>query len=247
MNDTKAKVRLNNLFLLLTLLTLALIIQYLYGQNTISVFNAWLPLSGKVIVIDPGHGGVDGGASFNNILEKNINLEVSLKLKQMLEKEGANIIMTRAKDVALDHLNNKNEYRHKRDLISRVDIINNTRPDIFLSIHVNAERSSPKVQGPMVFYFYDSVNSRQLAQCLQKKLEEAYVEVGHMVPSRRPYDNMSLFILKNTKPPGVIVELGFITNSRDRQLLTTQDFQNRISKAIVLAIKEYFSDSVKFY
>ena len=62
-----------------------------------------------------------------------------------------------------------------------------------------------------------------------------------MVPSRRPYDNMSLFILKNTKPPGVIVELGFITNSRDRQLLTTQDFQNRISKAIVLAIKEYFS------
>jgi len=242
MNDTKAKVRLNNLFLLITLLTLALIIQYLYGQNTvISVFNAWLPLSGKVIVIDPGHGGVDGGANFNNILEKDINLDVSLKLKQMLEKESANVIMTRTKDIALDHLNKKNEYRHKRDLISRVDIINNARPDIFLSIHVNAERSSPKTAGPMVFYFYDSVNSRQLAQYLQKKIEEAYIEGGHTVPSRKPYANTSLFILKNTEPPGVIVELGFITNSRDRQLLTTQDFQNRISKAIVLAIKEYFS------
>ncbi|NLZ52278.1 MAG: cell wall hydrolase [Thermoanaerobacteraceae bacterium] len=242
MKNIKAKVRRNNMFLLLVLLTLALIIQYLYGQNlATSVFSTWLPLSGKVIVIDPGHGGIDGGTSFNNILEKNINLDVSLKLKRMLEKEGANVIMTRAKDIALDHLNNKNEYRHKRDLISRVDIINNARPDIFLSIHVNAEKSSPKTAGPMVFYYFDSVKSRKLAQILQKSLETAYIEVGHEVSSRRPVGNTSLFILRNTEPPGVIVEMGFITNSWDRQLLTTQDFQKKLSKAIVIAVKEYFS------
>lgn len=242
MGENKKKVRLNNMFLLLTLLVFALVIRYLYGQNpALSVFNTWVPLSGKVIVIDPGHGGIDGGASFKNVLEKNINLEVSLKLKRILEKEGANVIMTRAKDMALDHLNRKNEYRHKRDLISRVDIINKTAPDIFLSIHVNAERSSSKTAGPMVFYFFNSIESKQLAYSLQKKLEEAYAQAGHNVSSRKPVGNTSLYILRTAKPPGVIVELGFITNPKDRELLTTQDFQKRISMAIVLAIKEYFS------
>ena len=86
----------------------ALIVRYIYGQGpAVSAFRAWIPLSGKVIVIDPGHGGIDGGASFNNVLEKNMNLEVSLKLKRMLERDGANVILTRAKDVSLDHLNRK--------------------------------------------------------------------------------------------------------------------------------------------
>lgn len=242
MEKTKSRVRRTNLFLLLTLIILVISIQYLYGQNlAIGVFSSWLPLSGKVIVIDPGHGGIDGGATFNGILEKDINLDVSLKLKKMLEKEGANVIMTRSKDTALDHLNNKSEYRHKRDLIARADIINNSMPDIFLSIHVNAEKSSPKTAGPMVFYYFDSVQSRQLAKHLQKNLEEVYSKAGHTFPPRNPYGNTSLFLLKNTKVPGAIVEVGFITNSRDRQLLTSQDFQNKIAKAIVLAIREYFS------
>jgi len=240
--NTKWKVRYSNTIISLALLISVIAIHYLYGHNfAVSVLSTWLPLSGKVIIIDPGHGGIDGGATYNRILEKDINLDVSLKLKKMLENEGANVILTRSKDISLDHLNKKSEYRHKRDLISRVDIINNTMPDIFLSIHVNAEKSSPKTAGPMVFYHFDSVNSRRLAQYLQKKLEEAYAEVGHTTPKRKPYGNTSLFILKNTKPPGVIVELGFITNSRDRQLLTTQNFQTRIAKAIVLAIREYFS------
>ncbi len=242
MGDNKKTIRRNNIFLLLTLLVLALIMRYLCGQSpAISVFRAWVPLSGRLIVIDPGHGGIDGGASYKNVLEKNINLEVSLKLKRMLEKEGVNVIMTRAKDISLDHLNKKNEYRHKRDLISRVDIINKTAPDIFLSIHVNAERSSSKTVGPMVLYFLNSMESKQLAYSLQKKLEQAYTQASHKIPSRKPVGNLSLYILRNTKVPGVIVELGFITNSTDRELLTTQDFQKRISTAIVLAIKEYFS------
>ena len=242
MERVKLKVPGKSTFVLATLLILALIIQYLYGKNlAVSVLSGWLPLSGKVIVIDPGHGCIDGGASFDSVLEKHINLEVSLKLKSILEKEGANVVMTRTKDIALDHLNNKSEYRHKRDLIARVDIINNSRPDIFLSLHVNAEKSSAKTRGPMVFYYYDSVKSRQLALQIQKNLEEAYIKAGHRVPARKANGNRSLFILKNTKPAGVIVELGFITNSGDRQLLTTEAFQKQIAKAMALAIKEYFS------
>jgi N-acetylmuramoyl-L-alanine amidase len=242
MEEDKKRVRRNNIFLLHTLLVFALIVRYIYGQGpAVSAFRAWIPLSGKVIVIDPGHGGIDGGASFNNVLEKNMNLEVSLKLKRMLERDGANVIMTRAKDVSLDHLNRKNEYRHKRDLISRVDIINSTAPDLFLSIHVNADRSSSKTNGPMVFYFINSIESKKIAQSIQKKLEEAYTQSGHNVSPRKPVGNISLYILRNTKVPGVIIELGFITNTKDRELLTTQAFQERISAAILLAIKEYFS------
>ena len=88
MEKTKSRVRRTNLFLLLTLLILVISIQYLYGQNlAIGVFSSWLPLSGKVIVIDPGHGGIDGGATFNGILEKDINLDVSLKLKKCWKKK----------------------------------------------------------------------------------------------------------------------------------------------------------------
>jgi len=240
--NTKFKVRSKSVFLLAAFLLVLLAVQLIYGQKlAVRVFSSRLPLGGKVIVIDPGHGGIDGGANFKNILEKDINLAVALKLKGLLEKEGANVIMTRTKDVALDHLNKKSEYRHKRDLIARVDIINNSRPDIFLSIHVNAEKSSPATRGPMLFYYYDSVKSRQLAQYLQKYLEEAFREAGHSVPARSPYGNTTLFILKNTKAPGAIVELGFITNEKDRKLLTTKDFQNRIAKAIAHATKEYFS------
>lgn len=166
---------------------------------------------------------------------------MSLKLKRILEKEGANVIMTRSKDIALDHLNKKDEYRHKRDLISRVDIINKTASDIFISIHVNAEKSSSKTAGPMVLYFLNSIESRKLANSIQKRLESAYAQTDRSVSTRKPVGNVSLYLLRKTKVPGVIVELGFITNPKDREMLIKQDFQNRISTAIVSAIKEYFS------
>ncbi|MDD4568867.1 MAG: N-acetylmuramoyl-L-alanine amidase [Tepidanaerobacteraceae bacterium] len=242
MEENKKQLRQNNIFMLLTLLAITLICRYLHGQNpAVSVFRNWVPLSGRVIVIDPGHGGIDGGANYKNVLEKNINLEVSLKLKRILEKEGANVIMTRSKDIALDHLNKKDEYRHKRDLISRVDIINKTASDIFISIHVNAEKSSSKTAGPMVLYFLNSIESRKLANSIQKRLESAYAQTDRSVSTRKPVGNVSLYLLRKTKVPGVIVELGFITNPKDREMLIKQDFQNRISTAIVSAIKEYFS------
>ena len=93
----------------------------------------------------------------------------------------------------------------------------------------------------MVFYFINSIESKKIAQSIQKKLEEAYTQSGHNVSPRKPVGNISLYILRNTKVPGVIIELGFITNTKDRELLTTQAFQERISAAILLAIKEYFS------
>lgn len=231
-----------HMYIIFILLTAAMVAKLLYGKNpALRVFRHWAPLSGRIIVIDPGHGGIDGGTyTRDGTLEKDINLQVALELKRMLEKSGVSVIMTRTRDVALDGLNDKSEYRHKRDLIARVDIINSAHPDLFLSIHVNAERSSINTRGPMVFYFRGSEESGRLAGFLQKRLEEAYESSGQKVKARKPISNSSLFLLCNTKVPGAIVELGFITNPQDKALLTSKEFQKRLSEHIVYALKDYF-------
>jgi len=229
-------------YIILALIAAIIIFILLYKKDpVIQVFRHWAPLSGRIIVIDAGHGGIDGGTYHQDgTLEKTLNLQVALKLKRLLEKTGADVIMTRTKDVALDGLNNKSEYRHKRDLIARTDIINRAHPDIFISIHVNAERGSANTRGPMVFYYRESENSRKLAGLLQKRLEEAYGSSGQAVRARRPLPNSSLFLLCNTDVPGVIVELGFITNPRDRAILTTGGFQQKLSQYMLYALEDYF-------
>lgn len=231
-----------HIYIILILVTAVIVVKLLYGKNpALRVFRHWAPLSGRIIVIDPGHGGIDGGTyTRDGTLEKDINLQVALELKRLLEKSGANVIMTRTKDVALDRLNNKSEYRHRRDLIARADIINRAHPDLFLSIHVNAERSSINTRGPMVFYFRGSDESSRLAGFLQRRLEEAYGSSGQKVKARKPISNSSLFLLCNTNVPGAIVELGFITNPQDRALLTTKEFQQKLSQHILYALKDYF-------
>lgn len=229
-------------YIVLLLAAVITIFQISYKKNlAIMVFKYWVPLAGKTIVIDPGHGGIDGGTyNRDGTLEKNINLQVAMELKSLLEKNGANVVMTRTKDVALDKLNGKSEYRHKRDLIARADIINRVRPDIFISVHVNADTSSTTVRGPMVFYFRGSEEGQRLAGFLQKRLEEAYEKSGQTVRKRKPLSNSSLFLLCNTKVPGAIVEIGFITNPQDRMLLKSLEFQRKISQHLLYAIKDYF-------
>ncbi|MDI3480685.1 MAG: N-acetylmuramoyl-L-alanine amidase [Tepidanaerobacteraceae bacterium] len=239
------EVFLSRIHIILILLAVILIDNMLSGKNpTVHVFRYWLPLSGRTIVIDAGHGGIDGGTYHKDgTLEKNINLQVALKIKNLMEKRGANVIMTRTQDVSLDSLNNKSDYRHKRDLIARSDIINKARPDIFISVHVNAERSSTSTRGPMVIYYRESEKSRRLAEFVQKRLEEAYIAAGQKIRARKPLSNSTLFLLCNTDVPGVIVELGFITNPADKSLMVKEEFQQKLSQHILFAVEDYFKKS----
>lgn len=237
--DRSAWVNLGGMLVLL--LVILILHRFTTVPRPLAVFRGWVPLAGRTIVIDPGHGGIDGGTNHRDgTLEKDINLQVSLALKRVLEKIGANVIMTRTTDTALDHLNNKDEYRHKRDLIARADIINKTSPDVFLCIHVNSERRSSKIAGPMTFYFHSNVDSRNIADLVQRRLEEVYDEAGQNIKPRTPIANSNLFILKNTQVPGVLIELGFITNQKDRALLTSSEFQQELAEAVVKGLKDYF-------
>ncbi|MGB9819279.1 MAG: N-acetylmuramoyl-L-alanine amidase family protein [Thermovenabulum sp.] len=230
-----------NIIILILILFFCLYYFIFFRISALNVFYIKKSLLGKVIVIDPGHGGIDSGAFHQDgTLEKDINLMISLKLKKALELEGAKVIMTRTTDEALDDRNNKSSSRHRRDLIARTEIINSSGANVFLSIHVNSEKVAPKVRGPMIFYFRESFESKRLAEILQKYLEKAYSSSGHRVPSRNPYPNSSLFLLCNTKIPGVIIEVGFITNAQDRQLLKTSSFQVLLAEEIKNALVEYF-------
>lgn len=197
-------------------------------------------LQGKIIVIDPGHGGIDGGTHYEEvILEKNINLAIGLKLKEELIKKGATVFMTREIDESLDdHINNGN--RHREDLNARVKIINQNNPDLFVCIHTNYAKNENRV-GPIVYYYGPSEKSRSLAEYLQTNLNNlsAYKEMNLIVNHSATAGNY--YVLRNTSPPGVIVETGFISNNVDRSLLSEEDHQNEIVTRIMEGVIEYFS------
>ncbi|GAB6098505.1 N-acetylmuramoyl-L-alanine amidase CwlD [Halanaerocella petrolearia] len=200
------------------------------------------PLSSpRVIVIDPGHGGIDGGTSHSNLLEKEINLEVGLTLKDYLEsKDSIKVIMTREEDTALDHLNNYSSSRHTRDLRARIDIINQEDVDLFISLHVDHRIGQPKMRGPVVLYYPRHSQTKVLATTLQKYLNK--IEYENLSSTyHQPKKRSDLYVLKAKNTPGVIIEVGFITNTMDQRLLQQKDYQQALARAIYKGLEEYFS------
>lgn len=126
------------------------ILQYDFSED--DSWNAWnLPLSGKVILLDPGHGGPDGGADNGNVLEKDISLEVSLKLRDYLQEQGAVVMMTREDDRDLAAEDTKGYSRRKvEDLKKRLNMINHSDADFYVSVHLNSI-PSPKWRGAQTF------------------------------------------------------------------------------------------------
>lgn len=125
------------------------------------------PLLGKTIILDAGHGGKDGGAEVGNVKEKDVNLRVVMFLKNALEEKGANVILTRSSD---DDLSEDGVSRRKKsDFDKRIEIINNTNPDIYLSIHQNIFESS-KYRGAQVFYVSNNSYNKHLAEVIQSEL-----------------------------------------------------------------------------
>jgi len=196
------------------------------------------PLKGKKIVIDPGHGGIDGGSNCRDFLEKEVNLAVARSLQQELTRHGARVFLTREKDVSLDRLNSQSSSRQRRDLYARVAIIEKVQPDIFLSIHINANRRKPSTTGSIIFYNRRIPNSEPLAAAIQTHLNRVTEKNGLKKHSPKP---AGYFLLKNTSYPGAIVELGFITNPRDKELLKQDRYQGQLIQGIVEGLQEYFS------
>jgi len=187
------------------------------------------------VVIDPGHGGRDPGkVGVNGALEKDINLAIALKLKNLLEQNDVRVIMTRTEDTGLYSENDSN--KKKSDLDKRIDIINSSGALFAVSIHQNSFSQSG-VKGAQVFYHSQSEQGRKLAEILQKQLIET-IDDGNR---RKAKSNTSYYLLKHTTCPLVIVECGYLSNHREAELLLDEEYQEKMAWAIHLGIMQWIS------
>lgn len=199
------------------------------------------PLDNIIIVIDPGHGGIDGGTNKGDILEKNINLEVGLKLRDLLMKKGARVVMTREIDKSLDDRIVGNGSRHREDLNTRVRIINESKADLFISIHVNYSKNEKKL-GPIVLHHTNSEEGRFLADHMQEYLNDISTYKKMDIDTKHNIMDGNYYIAGNTTTPGILIEMGFLSNEIDRKLLLDPNHKNEIIEQITKGIVEYFLD-----
>jgi len=188
-----------------------------------------LILSNKTITIDPGHGGKDVGTSFKDIYEKDINLSISLYLKEELENYGANVIMTRIDDYDLSTPNASR--RKKSDFDNRIKIANENNSDLVISIHQNYYKDS-KYKGTQIFY----KGSKKLADYLQKNINEN---------RKIKKISNSLYMYNKIKSDVLLIECGFLSNSSDRNKLIDKTYQKEYSKTLSKNIVKYFKENSK--
>lgn len=201
----------------------------------------------NIMVLDPGHGGMDGGAeSRSGICEKNINLAIAKEVKKMAEKDGWAVVMTREKDTSVTYKKGKKEQQSIRsikteDLLARKELIGKTAPRLAVSIHLNSYKQDPSVKGAQTFYTTGSDDevvlsqSKELGEEIQKQLIEGLQDGNHRVAMGKK----DVLLLKDAKVPTVIVECGFLSNAEEAELLQQKDYQKKLAKAIYKGIMEF--------
>ncbi|MDQ0340222.1 N-acetylmuramoyl-L-alanine amidase [Caldalkalibacillus uzonensis] len=197
-----------------------------------------LPLTGQIIIIDPGHGGRDGGASSRSgIVEKDVALAISIYLRDLLQQAGAFVIMTRDTDVDLaSEEAHRLGRRKKEDLMNRVKLINQSQGDLYVSIHLNSI-TSPNWRGAQTFYNPLWEESERLARFVQDELIRNLENTN-----RHAKKNQDIYILKASQIPGTLVEVGFLSNPHEANLLSTAEYQKKVAFAIYEGILRYYSD-----
>lgn len=173
----------------------------------------------QVVVIDAGHGGYDPGKiGVNKALEKDINLQISEKVKRYLEESGIEVVMTREKDIM--------EETKLTDMQKRVSLINKTKPVIAVSIHQNSYSDS-SVTGAQVFYYKGSEVGKEAATLMQEELKKLNSE-----NVREIKENNNFYMLKKTKVPTIIVECGFLSNAQEAEKLVSEEYQEVLAETI---------------
>ncbi len=199
------------------------------GMYNFAAPQAPVALDKNVIVIDAGHGGMDGGAvGVTGLLEKDVNLSVAKYLEELAKADGKTVIMTREADESLHTTNSSVVREQKRsDLKKRREILQQNQNGIFVSIHMN-KFDQASVKGAQVFYAGND-QSRILAQNIQDSLRVGIGDGNNRVAKEAP---SSLFIFKGCTSCAVVVECGFVSNPEEEKLLATEDYQRKLAKCI---------------
>ncbi len=204
-----------------------------------SLETAVIPSTTRTVVIDPGHGGIDPGAvGKNSTLEKDINLEISLYLREYLEQSGAVVILTREKDVGLYDEEGSIRNKKNQDLKRRKDIVKDSNGSLFITIHLNSFTQS-QYYGAQAFYPKDNIGGKELAKVIQEELINVLDQQNKRVPL--PKDN--IYLIKNINIPTVLVECGFLSNPQELTKLKNKEYQKKIAWALYVGIQRYFNES----
>lgn len=182
-------------------------------------------LDGKLIVIDPGHGGYDLGARMFSVDEKSLALSTALLTKKYLQEKGYRVVLTRSRDIFIS-------------LEKRAAIANDTKGLLFVSIHFNAA-SNPSAKGVEVFYH---LSQDKLRASHSKKLAAKVLEkiVQKTTAENRGVKEGKFFVIRETKMPAILVEAGFMTNPDELHLLKDIHYREKIAKGIVEGVELYF-------
>lgn len=194
-------------------------------------------VTSNVIVIDPGHGGEDGGAvGVTGIKEKDLNLKIALKLKEKLLNSGINVVMTRETDIMLCDKNQQKK-RKRTDFDNRIKIAQNYNNAIFISIHMNYFEDNSQ-SGAQIFYSKNNPESKEIASILREELKNS------LNPNNKRQIKPSgkeIYLLSNLKIPACLIECGFISNPTEEQLLMSDNYQEKIAETIKNGLLKYFS------
>ena len=184
------------------------------------------------IVIDSGHGGRDNGCSGKNgSIESEINLNISRKLKTYLETLGIRIVMTRSDGNGLYKADAEN-YKLS-DMEKRIEIINNAKPDMVISIHQNSYTDNSQ-RGAQAFYREGDDLSMEFATSIQSQL------LSQLPSARMEANDGDYYILNECAVPAVIVECGYLTNTEEEGLLMTEEYRSKVAYAITCGVIKYF-------
>ena len=210
-------------------------------KNTSDEVMKYTPITNKTIILDAGHGGIDPGAmsSDGSVLEKDINLQITKKIKKLIEASGGNVILTREKDVSLyeEGENKTTRQKYNENLKNRKKIIVESQADMFVSIHLNSFQDS-KYYGAQTFYPTGKEDSEALAKMVQIELKQTVDDTNNR--EIKPRDD--LYLIKDNKMPSILIECGFLSNEKEAKLLTEEEYQDKIAWAIYVGIQKYFNE-----
>lgn len=187
-----------------------------------------------ILIIDPGHGGEDGGAvAADGTVESQINLAISLRMNEIACLLGIETVMTRQEDVSI-YSEGAETLRQKKvsDLKNRAALINGIADGVLVSIHQNSMPTAPKVHGAQVFY-NQTEGSEELALAVQEALNASVNDPNSAKTAKRIGD--SIYLMKNVTVPAVLVECGFLSNTQETALLNTPEYQTRLAVTILSA------------
>ena len=226
----------NIIFIVLLILYILLVV---FAFNNLNKFisTATNPQNNVTIVLDAGHGGEDGGAVANNIIEKDINLSITKELAKIFKATGFNVVMTRNSDNMINTEGDSIASKKVSDMKNRLEIFNESDNNVVISIHQN-KFPQEQYYGAQVFYSCNDESSSLLAESIRDTICDFIQPENNRQCKETTKD---IYLLYNSKVPSVIVECGFISNVNEANLLKNKEYQRKIAYSIFIGYLNYMN------